>query len=1344
MKWKQVGSILASATTFALLTPLGNAGWAADRPVLVSARDQTVPLRGGGAQMQGYNGRRVVSQDGRFVLFRSSAPLSGQPTFGFQQVFVRDTSTGITTMASLNSAGSGGGNGDCGMPTMSADGSRVAFSSFASNLASPDSGAGLDVFVRDLNSATTILVSVDQTGTSATGGDLPKISDDGTVVAFASNAPDIVSTPKGNISDDVYVRNLTTGTTILASVNTGGTASGNGFSTDPILSADGSTVVFRSQATDLAPSDGNGIEDLYVRRLGAGTTHLLAVNQSGEAANGISSFGGISSNGNRIGFTSDASDLVPGDTNGVSDVFVHDLEAGITILASVGSGGGAANGNSVGGSLDAAGTVVMFSSTATDLATIDTDSDLDLFYRDLASGVTQVVNLDNTGTTTGNGAFAGGVMGRDGTMIAFLSEATDLTPGDLNGVPDLFVRDLVAGTTVLATPSSVGGGTANGPADLGSLALADDGRSVVFVSSASDLVVGDTGLPDVFQRRLDAPQTVLVSEVYPGSTGDAMSQLTPASSQRALSDDGRYLVFESFARDLVPNDGNSFSDVFVRDLVTGVTELVSVSLSGVGGDGPSFNPTISADGARVAFRSEARNLVSAADTIASSDIFVRDLPSGVTSLVSVSTSGAAGSGNALNPAINADGTRVAFQSNSSNLVPGDANLANDVFVRDLVSSSTILVSVNSSGTGSANGASSSPQIDHSGSRIAFVSSASNLVNAASVNGSSDVFLRDLANGVTHLVSMRSADTGEGSGASTVPVISADGRRVAFQSVALDLVAGDLNNQMDVFVRDLASATTHLASINMAASGAGNGSSSAPAISANGTRVAFQSLASDLVGGDANGVRDTFVRDLTMGVTHLVSVAASGVTSGNGGSAANPAISADGSTVAFASSASNLVSGDGNGTADAFVRDLGRGTTTLLSLDIAGASSGNGASSSSPAISAGGQTVAFRSAASNLVGGDLNSADDVFAFWLPCGRFDLAANRWKMMSLPCAPYGSRARIADLFGDDLDQEAYGVRWSVWRRDEPNNRYERLASNSALDQSEGYWIISLDPVEIDVIGSPTPVEVLDGSMLGESFEQPMTSSAPAGVMNLLGHPLPYEVDWADVRFVDGLGAELSPSGAEAGGVARKVMWKWNGGSYDPYDDATPGMEGTLGPFDGFWVRGFTAASLRIPASQSVAMAARGAARARGLGRGEWYVRLTASGGGLTDRGNVLGQLETAEAGRDRHDLEELPPFGNDWLSLVFPHPEWGGASAYASDYRSLPRHHGFGDSWRFEVRSSDPDRYVTLRWEGSPEVLRRSQLVDLVTGKAIQPNSRREYNFTMEGTSRAFAWVLRGAQL
>jgi hypothetical protein len=290
-----------------------------------------------------------------------------------------------------------------------------------------------------------------------------------------------------------------------------------------------------------------------------------------------------------------------------------------------------------------------------------------------------------------------------------------------------------------------------------------------------------------------------------------------------------------------------------------------VDSAGLEGNGNTYNSAISADGRYVAFYSNASNLV-AGDTNAHFDVFVRDRTLNTTSRVSVATDGAEGNSDSDGCSISSDGRYVAFFSLASNLVAGDTNGVNDVFVRDRTLNTTnrVSISIDFLGAG-ANADSDDPSISADGRYVAFESNATNLV-AGDSNSKLDVFVRDRNAGTTTRVSVGGLAT-QGNNDSFVGSISADGRLVAFESDATNLVAGDANAKRDVFVRDLVSGTTSLVSVD--SSGAqGDGDSHRPDISANGLSVAFTSRAANLVSGDTNGVDDIFVYDAPMVATSI--------------------------------------------------------------------------------------------------------------------------------------------------------------------------------------------------------------------------------------------------------------------------------------------------------------------------------------------------------------------------------------------------------------------------------------------------------------------------------------------
>jgi hypothetical protein len=405
----------------------------------------------------------------------------------------------------------------------------------------------------------------------------------------------------------------------------------------------------------------------------------------------------------------------------------------------------------------------------------------------------------------------------------------------------------------LTDRASVSSASVQGNQDSGTPTVSADGRYVAFYSRSSDLVPGDTnGESDVFVRDRHTGTTERVSVATDGSQGNGFG-----SHVGAITPDGRFVVFSSYSTNLVPGDTNGRIDVFVRDRWNSTTERVSVATGGAQGDENSHDwLSISADGRYVAFMSEATTLVPG-DTNGAQDIFVRDRQSGTTERVSVDSSGAQSNDACFFSFLSGNGRFVAFHSRATNLVVGDTNAAQDVFVHDRQTGITELVSVSSSGTQGNSDTTNRPSLSFDGRFVEFDSMASNLV-PGDTNNASDIFLRDRLANTTVRVSVGTGGV-QADGSSFFAYLSSDGRHVGFQSYATNLVPGDTNGEEDVFVHDILSGVTERASVGSIGT-QGNGSSSFAAMSAGGQFVAFVSYATNLVAGDTNLSPDVFLRD----------------------------------------------------------------------------------------------------------------------------------------------------------------------------------------------------------------------------------------------------------------------------------------------------------------------------------------------------------------------------------------------------------------------------------------------------------------------------------------------------
>ena len=405
-----------------------------------------------------------------------------------------------------------------------------------------------------------------------------------------------------------------TATTRRASVKNSGAQAPNG-AFYPSISGDGRFVAFESGSA-LVPSDTNGETDVYVRDLRAGTTRLVSVRSNGALGNGDSGYAAISANGRFVTFSSDASNLVKGDTNDVQDVFVHDRSTGRTTRASVSTRGRQGNNDSNDQAISASGRFVTFESNATNLVSDDANGYGDVFVHDREMGKTTLVSVSSSGeqANASAGGLAPGMISADGSRIVFASEATNLVPGDTNGAQDVFVHDRGTGATRRVSVDSQGV-QGDDRSSLGS--ISGNGLFVAFFSPATNLVGNDTNAEtDIFVRDLVKKRTTRVS------VGTLGNEANGSSSSPSISATGRYVVFDSMADDLIGNDTNDATDVFVRDRERGNTRRVSLSRSGDEGNSNSEIPFISADGRFVAFQSLATNLIGS-DTNAATDIYVR-------------------------------------------------------------------------------------------------------------------------------------------------------------------------------------------------------------------------------------------------------------------------------------------------------------------------------------------------------------------------------------------------------------------------------------------------------------------------------------------------------------------------------------------------------------------------------------------------------------------------------------------------------------------------------------------------------------------------------------------------
>jgi Tol biopolymer transport system component len=886
--WSQNGRFLLFLSSANNLVPNDANGPVLDifRYDRVTQQIQLVSV--GSAANEGANGHSLlgsVSSEGRLIAFESEASnLVANDTNDSTDVFVRDALAGITTLVSVNRLGTGSGQGKSGRPVMTANGRFIAFESDADDLVAGDDNQLQDVFVRDLESGVTVRASVTNENTSLTAiAGFPDLSDEGRFVAFATT---LSATRLGG---EVYVRDLQNQKTMWASaeaqnfrllITTNAEAELRSYNAK--ITADGRFVFFKT--TVPARFGTNAL--LFRVEVETGQTLLISTNAVGRY-DPVEDFSGpvITPDGRWVAFESQH------ETTLHTVISLWNSETKEIELATPNRDGlPSPTGNCDTPVLSSNGRLLVFLSDATDLVTNQVDgAEFQIYQRDLLQKLTTLVSGNPFGAP---GALESGfpAVNSDGTEVAFQSASSDLVSGDRNNRFDVFVRDVASGAIRLISGAMPNAAVipAFGFSATKASSLSANGLFVVFSSLAENLVEHDTnGLADIFVHDLEERKTALVSV-----RADGQASGNGASHTFVQTPDGRFVAFYSTAEDLVPGDTNRVEDLFVRDLVTGVTRAASINKDGVpvgvnadtipGGN--QALPGLSDDGRFVVFQSSSKDLA-ANDSNLVSDIFVHDFQTRTTELVSVAANGTRSGNNfSIQPSISGDGRFVLFSSRATDLTAEAARL----FIRDRIEKKTVAVPSHPS---------AEPyQISSNGKRVVyadFVTTNPSYVGIAlyemetstrtvlctnafhprfsrdenwvtaelagiGSSGSRNVFVFHLPTGASYLASVNASGTGPGTGRSGVPVISANGRTVAFESRAADLVWNDDNGQMDIFVRDMAANRTILISRDVASLRSANGFSLNPSLSGDGRIIAFESFASDLVENDFNMASDVFV------------------------------------------------------------------------------------------------------------------------------------------------------------------------------------------------------------------------------------------------------------------------------------------------------------------------------------------------------------------------------------------------------------------------------------------------------------------------------------------------------
>ncbi len=821
-------------------------------PPLSRVQDVSVIMRGNRS-----SGSSAISGNGRYVAFTSEASnLVENDTNNEEDIFVYDLETGETTRVSVSTDGVQANEGTGGWPpAISADGRYVAFISYASNLVVDDSNDKLDAFVHDRETGETVRVSVASDGTEANDHTFDvALSANGRFVTFQSSASNLVATDT-TAGEDIFVHDRETGETTLVSVASNGEQADRP-SAAPAISADGRYVTFSSEATNLVEEDEWIFThyDVFLHdRETAQTIHISATLDGFDDA-GDCVGTSISNDGRFITIVSEADGIVEDDSNETYDIFIHDRKIGENQLVPIAPNGLQSQGYIFQTVISGNGRYIAFVYDGDDLISEDTNDVRDVYVYDRELNQTTRVSVAPDGTQATN--FYGSVgpsLSEDGNYIAFTSGANNFVEDDYR-YDDVFIHNQ---ETKELTWVSAGLPTVTGNLWSADPVISDNGRFVAFTSEADNLVTDDTNLDnDIFVRDLQKRITTRVSIGTDGDEGNSWSTLS------ALSANGQFVAFYSYASNLVPNDTNGEGDVFVHDRQEDTTERVSVASGGVQSNGWSHYPTISEDGRYIAFISEATNLVMD-DENEIKDIFVYDRQEQETTRISVATDGSESNGEAERHAMSADGRFVVFDSEADNLVPGDTNEAKDIFLHDRQSGQTSRISMAADGS-QGNDDSAYPVISGNGRFVVYWSGADNLV--ANDDAYWDVFIYDRESEQTTYIPV-SANTPDNYWNLYWRLdTSPDGRFITFASDIPNLVADDQNAAYDAFLYD--QETEMLTRISHSAS---NEPSGAPVVAADGRMIAFNSYADDLIEGDANLTGDIFLFDRLTEQTTAVSL-----------------------------------------------------------------------------------------------------------------------------------------------------------------------------------------------------------------------------------------------------------------------------------------------------------------------------------------------------------------------------------------------------------------------------------------------------------------------------------------
>jgi hypothetical protein len=767
------------------------------------------------------------------------------------------------------------------------------------------------------------------------------VTPDGRYIVFITDASSLAG--ETNDIANVFVKDMINGTIERISIANNGDIP-NDDSKEVDISDDGRYVVFQSDATNLVPNDTNGYSDvfLYDRKMHS----IKCVSENGDK---WSSEPDISGNGEIVVFETEATNLTPdGDTAPHGGIHIYDVEnKKIVHVIRANSSAPYPNNFSRYPHITTDSRYVIFNSYAENLVDedeTDGESEPDLFRFDTITG--DIKRIDVRASSYSSIPTQSSISD-DGRYVVFSSTIDGMVLEDSNGKEDVFIYDVSTDTLSLILPNSTKSNY--------DPVISADGNFISYILITP--VNENTNNYDAYLYDRVNNTHLLISK---NSAGEHFDKSTWNAN---VSADGSFVTLNTRSSNITPYDTYNNRDVYLLNRTSSSVQLVS-------GHTPSSNDSsgdivsLSADGRYVAFSSKATNLI-ADDNNSKRDIFVKDRRTGFIERVSISSSGDEGSSDSDNPSISDDGRFVVFESFSA-FISADTNAKIDIYLHDRLNHITQIISKN--GATESNGHSTRASISATGRYVVFKSEADNLVSGDS-NNKTDVFIKDLITDSIERVSVASDDSEANGAVNMSATVSADGRYVAFRSNSTSLSSVDLNGKPNIFLRDRTAHKTTCISVPYDGTLI-DGYTYNPTISDDGSVIVFEARATNLVPDDTNGHNDIFVYSLATQQIKRVT------DNSNDEHSYGTSMSADGRFISYRSGATGIVTDDSNGEYDAFIYDTKNNTTVRVNLNNSDEEA-TGGTTYNPAISADGSTVGYLSNAKNLVKGNNNNRGDIF-------------------------------------------------------------------------------------------------------------------------------------------------------------------------------------------------------------------------------------------------------------------------------------------------------------------------------------------------------------------------------